>query len=85
MILPYLKVNVVVFALNFYEDSFQLHHKTFTHATVLWKDIKVRELGPFALGKGRAAADLRTLGFLSPLTHPKWSISFLQLCTSRRA
>lgn len=50
--LPYLSVNVVVFALNFYKGSFQFHHKSFTHAPVLWKNMKVREPWPHG-GRGR--------------------------------
>lgn len=53
-ILPYLNVNVVVFALSFYKGSFQLHHKSFTHATVLWKNIKVKEPWPNPLGEGES-------------------------------
>lgn len=36
-ILPYLKTNVVVFALSFYKRPFQLYHKSSKKATVLWK------------------------------------------------
>lgn len=53
-ILPYLNVNVVVLALNFYKGSFQFHHKSFTHAPVLWKNIKGREPWPHPPGEGES-------------------------------
>lgn len=86
-ILPYLNVNVVVFALNFYKGSFQFHHKSFTHAPVLWKNIEVRESWPHPRGeKGRAAIWWRRPGsrwrtpvsLYLPQRAPGGTLSFLQ-------
>ena len=80
--MPYLKIHT----LNFYKGSFQLHHKSFTHATVLWRNIKVREPWPHPPGEGESCP----LGWRRPESHGRnlglhlshqapHGLSFLQL------